>query len=179
LRARVASLKAAQSSRELARIDHRRIENLVRRGSATQAELDERNNRLKVAEEQVKSAQAAIQETRATLGLGPNEANPLEIPEDLETSQSSVQSAVSDIAASLAQVGIRINPNDAAQSKSFREFLKPDGDLSAGERLESVVDNAPAVQVANASVERAERALDDAKLRLSYTEIRSEVAGFV
>ena len=46
-------------------MDQRRIENLVRRGSATQAELDDRNTRLEVATENVQEASADIQETRA------------------------------------------------------------------------------------------------------------------
>ena len=179
LRAQVATLRARQSSRWLAEVDQKRIENLVKRGSATQAELDQRNNTLKVAIEQEKEAWAAIQETRAALGLPPNHQDPLEVPKDLEIQQSTVQSAVSQIAVSLAEVGIPFDPKDAAQAKAFNDFLRPQGDKSAGEGLEKVVNQAPAVKVALASVERAERQLDDAMLRLSWTEVRSEVAGYV
>ena len=91
-----------------------------------------------------------------------------------------MQSAVSDIAASLAQVGIPFNAKDAAQAKAFEDFLRPEGDKSAGEGLESVVEQAPAVKgSALAAVDRAQRRLDDARLRLSWTEVRSEISGYV
>jgi membrane fusion protein, multidrug efflux system len=179
LRAEVATLEARQSSKWLAEVDQRRIDNLVKRGSATQSELDQRNNTLKVAVEQEKEAWAAIQETRAQIGLPPDYQDPLNIPTELENEQSTVQSAVSDIASSLAEVGIPFDPKDAAQAQAFGDYLRPEGDKSAGEGLEKVVDAAPAVRVALASVARAEKQLDDARLRLRWTEIRSEIAGYV
>ncbi len=52
-------LRARESSRWLADVDQKRIDNLVKRGSAAQSELDERNNTLKVAIDQEKEAWAA------------------------------------------------------------------------------------------------------------------------
>jgi membrane fusion protein, multidrug efflux system len=179
LRARVAALHARESSRWLAEVDQRRIEALVKQNSASQSELDQRNNTLKVAREQEQEAWAEVQETRAVLGLAPNYRDPLDIPKDLEVQQSTVQTAVSDIAAALAQVGIPFDPKDAAQASAFGDFLRPRADKSAGEGMEKIVDQAPAVSVARAAVVRAERQLDDANLRLSYTEIRSEIAGYI
>ena len=101
------------------------------------------------------------------------------IPKDLENQQSTVQSAVSEIASSLAEVGIPFDPKDAAQARAFEDFLRPEGDKSAGEGLEKVVEAAPAVKVALAAVARAEKQLDDARLRLRWTEVRSEIAGYV
>ena len=103
----------------------------------------------------------------------------MKIPKDLENQQSTVQTAVSEIASSLAQVGIPFDPKDAEQAKAFEDFLRPEGDKSAGEGLETVVEQAPAVRVARAAVARAEKQLDDARLRLSWTEVRSEIAGYV
>jgi membrane fusion protein (multidrug efflux system) len=77
LRADVATLRARESALKLAELDQARILNLVRRGSATQSELDVRNNTLDQARQQVKEAWARIQETRAALGLGPDTQNPL------------------------------------------------------------------------------------------------------
>ena len=179
LRARVATLHAQQSSMRLAEVDQQRIENLTRRGSATQSELDDRNNKLKVAEEQVEEARAAINEVRAALGLAPNAADPLEIPADLETRQSTIQSAISDTTSALAQIGIQIDPKDASEAKSFEAFLSPEGGKAVGEGLEKVIDQAPGVRVAAAALVSAERDLDDASLKLSYTEIRSEISGYV
>ncbi len=179
LREQFAALKARQSSRWLAEVDQRRIDNLVKQGSATQSELDRRNNTLKEAVEQEKEAWETIQATRAQLGLPPDYKNPLNIPKELENQQSLVQSAVSDIATNLAQVGIPFDPKDAAQAKAFEDFLRPEGDRSAGEGLDKVVDGAPAVRVALASVERAQKQLDNTLLQLEWTEVRSEVAGYI
>jgi membrane fusion protein, multidrug efflux system len=179
LRAQVADLKARQSSKGLAEVDQRRLANLVQRGSATQAELDTRNNTLKNADEQVKAAWEAIQETRATLGLDPNYDDPLALPADLEQKQSSVQTSVSEIASALAQVGVPFDPKDADQAHAFNDFLRPGGDRSAGEGLEAVIEQAPAVQVARGAVDQSKSQVDNAKLRLSWTEIRSEIAGYV
>ena len=132
-----------------------------------------------MAIEQEKEAWAAIQETRAALGLAPDYKDPLDIPKELENQQSTVQSAVSEIASSLAQVGIPFDPKDAEQAKAFDDFLRPDGDKSAGEGLEKVVEQAPAVRVARAAVARAQKQLDNARLQLSWTEVRSEIAGYV
>jgi membrane fusion protein, multidrug efflux system len=179
LNAQFATLKSRQASLELARNNFRRGEELLPSGGISKEDVDQRNNTLKVATEQEKEAWAAIQQTRATLGLAPDYKDPLKVPGDLEVQQSTVQTAVSDIASSLAQVGIPFDPKDAEQAKAFADFLRPDGDKSAGEGLEAVVEQAPAVSVARAAVDRAEKQLDDARLRLSWTEIRSEVAGYV
>jgi membrane fusion protein, multidrug efflux system len=179
LNAQFATLKSRQASLELARHNFRRGEELLPSGGISKEDVDQRNNTLKVAIEQEKEAWAAIQQTRATLGLAPDYKDPLKLPGDLEVQQSTVQTAVSDIASSLAQVGIRFDPKDAEQAKAFADFLRPEGGKSAGEGLEPVIEQAPAVQVARAAVARAEKQLADARLRLSWTEIRSEVAGYV
>ncbi len=179
LKAQDANLKAAQSAEHLAELDQRRLDNLVRRGSATQAELDQRNNTLKSAQERVQASWQAIQETRSALGLEPNFEKPLELPPDLESQESLVQSSVSSIASSLAQVGVRFDPKDADQAKAFGDFLKPDGDKSAGEGLDQVIASAPGVRVAQAAVVKARSQVENARLQLSWTEIRAEVDGYV
>ncbi len=179
LSAQFATLKRRQASIELARNNLRRGQQLAPSGGISKEDLDERDNGLKVAIEQEKEAWAAIQETRAALGLAPEYHDPLKVPKDLEAQRSTVQTAVSDIASSLARVGIPFDPNDAAQARAFAEFLKPEADKSAGEGLEKVVDEAPAVRVARAEVARAEEQLADARLRLTWTEVRSEIAGYV
>ena len=133
---------------ELARNNLRRGEELLPSGGISKEDFDQRNNALKVAIEQEKEAWAGLQETRAQLGLPPDYKNPLDIPKELENQQSTVQSAVSQIASSLAEIGVPFDPKDADQAKAFSDFLRPDGDKSAGEGLEKVVDDAPAVKVA-------------------------------
>jgi membrane fusion protein (multidrug efflux system) len=179
LKAQVATLRANESTQYLAEVDQRRIANLVSQGSATQAELDQRNNTLEVARQRVKEAWAAINETRAALGLPPNTQNPLDVPPDLEREQSTVQTAVSDIAATLAQLGIHVDEAAISRADAFEKIMKLDLSQGANHAFDELIDRAPGIRVARAAVERAEKALDDAKLRLSYTEIRSEIAGYV
>ncbi|MHC5537163.1 HlyD family secretion protein [Singulisphaera rosea] len=179
LKAQVATLHAKESSLRLAEVDHRRIDNLVKRGSATQAELDTRNNTLDVASEEVKEAWAAIQETRASLGLSPDSQDPLKLPKDLEEQQSRIQSAVSDISSALAQIGIPFDAHAIKDGDAFEQLLRLDSSEGLSQAFDNAVERAPAVQVARASVVKAERDVDDAKRKLGYTEIRSEIAGYV
>ncbi len=179
LEAQVATLRAQQSSRHLAELDQRRLSNLTTRGSASQSELDQRNNTLDVANQRVKEAWAAIQETRAALGLPPNEQNPLDVPKDLLEQQSSIQTAVSDITSSLAQIGIPFDAHDIKPGEAFEQIIGMDTSRGLEEAFGRVVEKAPAVKVADATVTRSERDLDNARLRLSWTEVRSEVAGYI
>jgi membrane fusion protein (multidrug efflux system) len=179
LSAQVATLKSRQASLQLARNNLGRGRKLAPGGGISKEELDERDNALKVAVEQEKEAWADIQETRAALGLAPDYADPLSIPSDLEVHRSTVQATVSQIANYLAQAGIPFDPKDAAQAGAFEEFLRPEGDRSAGEGLEAVIEQAPAVRVARAAVSRSEEQLANARLQLSWTEVRAEVAGYV
>ncbi len=179
LEAQVATLRANQSSQKLAALDQKRIENLVKQGSATQAELDQRNNTLDVANQRVKEAWTAIQETRAALGLEPNFDDPLAVPRDLVEQQSGIQTAVSDITSTLAQIGLPFDAHDLKPGEAFEQIIHMDSSRGLEDAFGRVVEKAPAVKVAHATVTRSERDVDNARLRLSWTEIRSEVAGYV
>ncbi len=179
LRSDVAALRARQSSLKLAELDQQRIANLAARGSASQSELDQRNDRLEEARQGVKEAWAEIQQTRAALGLEPNTDNPLEVPRDLEQQQSTVQQAVSEVSSVLAQVGIPFDLSQLSPEEAFQKILHLDSSQGIHEAFGDLVEKAPAVRVARAGLARAERELDNARLRLSYTEIRSEIGGYV
>ena len=179
LDAQVATLKAQQSTQKLAALDQKRLENLVRQGSATQAELDQRNNTLDVANQRVREAWTAIDETRAGLGIASNYDDPLQVPGDLLQQQSGIQTAVSDISSSLAQIGINFDAHDIKPGEAFEQLIHMDTSQGIEDAFGRVVERAPAVKVAAAGVIRAERQLDNARLRLSWTEIKSEIAGYV
>jgi membrane fusion protein, multidrug efflux system len=179
LEAEVATLKSQQSSQHLAELDQRRLASLTQRGSATQSELDTRNNTLDVANQRVKEAWAAIDETRATLGLGPNHDNPLEVPKDLVEQQSGIQSAVSSIASSLAQIGIPFDAHDIKPDEAFEQIIHLDSSEGLENAFGRIIEQAPAVKVATSTVNRAEQDLANARLQLKWTEIRSEIAGYV
>ena len=179
LEAQVATLRSNQSSQNLAAIDQRRLENLVKRGSATQAELDQRNNTLDVANQRVKEAWTQIDETRAALGLPSNYDNPLDVPANLTEQQSGIQNAVSSISSSLAQIGIPFDAHDIKPGEAFEQIIHMDSSQGLEDAFGRIVERAPAVKVATSTVQRAERDLDNARLRLSWTEIKSEIAGYV
>ena len=77
-------------------------------------------------------------------------------------------------------MGIPFDPKDAEQAKAFEDFLRPRrgqvGRRGPGGRSSSRPRPSGSRR---AAVDRAEQQLDDARLRLSWTEIRSEVAGYV
>ncbi len=175
----VAALRARDSSLKLAQLDQARLANLVRQGSASQSELDQRNDTLDQAREAVKEAWAQIQETRAALGLEPNTADPLHVPADLEQEQSTVQQAVSDVSSALAQVGIPFDLHQISPGEAYEQILDLDSSKGIENAFGHLVEKAPAMQVARAAVTRADRQLDDARRRYGYTEIRSEIRGHV
>lgn len=179
LRAEVATLKANQSDEVLAQVDQHRIANLVRQGSATQGELDIRNNTLDVARERVKEAWATINAIRAAVGLEPDEANPLRVPPDLLEQQSTIQSAVSDVAEALAELGIEVDEKTISEAEVFDKIMSLNFQPGEADGIDAIIERAPAIQVARAKVDRAEKEVDDAKLQLEFTEIRSEIAGHV
>jgi membrane fusion protein (multidrug efflux system) len=93
--------------------------------------------------------------------------------------QSLVQQSVSEISSVLAQVGIPFDLHTISPGQAFEQILNLDSSQGIENAFGRLVDKAPAVQVARAAVTRALRQLDDARLRLSYTDIRSEIAGYV
>lgn len=179
LRAEVATLKANQSDEALAEIDQRRVANLAERGSATRDELDRRNNALEVARQKVKEARAAINATRAAIGLEPDDEDPLRVPPDLLEQQSTVQTAVSDIAQALATLGIKVDEKTINSAHVFEKLMGLDVHPGDDAAVDAIIDRAPEIQVAKAAVARNEQAVEDAKLQLAFTEIRSEIAGHV
>ncbi|HVX10603.1 MAG TPA: HlyD family secretion protein [Pirellulales bacterium] len=179
LRADVATLRARQSSLHLAELDQQRIAALVRKGSATQAELDDRDNQLRVAQEDVREAWAEVQETRAGLGLPPDTEKPLDVPENLEAQQSTIQEAVSNIGNALSQVGIPFDLHHLTPDETFEQVIHMDSDEGLEAAFDRIVERAPATQVAQASLAEAKADLREARLNLSYTEIRSEIAGYI
>ena len=111
--------------------------------------------------------------------LAPNTENPLDVPKNLLETQSTVQSARSDVTSSLAQLGISLGGDDSEEAKAFARFLDTKDESEEDPAIAEIVKRAPAVQVAEAALQTANRDLDDSALNLSYTEIRSEISGYV
>ena len=76
-------------------------------------------------------------------------------------------------------MGIPFDLHKISPGQAFEQILHLDSSQGIEDAFGRLVEKAPAVQVARAAVTRAERQLDDARLRLSYTDISSEIAGYV
>ena len=179
LEANVAALRSAESDLTIARKDYGRYEVLAERGSATRSEFDDQRNRLEVAEQNVKQAQSQIEATRAGLGVPPKADDPLDLPDDIIEKRSTVEQSKTSIATSLARVGIPFDVSGLKGKDTFQKIVGLEESANLDEALKGFVDETPQVKQAEARVVQSERALDNAELQLSYTEIVSPIDGYV
>ncbi len=138
-----------------------------------------------------------VQQARALLALAPDYEHPDRIPPDLPRTDADVQRALAGGQQILAQLGLpfgllRMDP--AGMEKALNDLVN--------QKSEAWIDSVPAVRTAKARYEQARAALggqafdpsrlydhptirearkelEDAELKLSYTEIRAPVTGFV
>ncbi|MDR3634743.1 MAG: HlyD family secretion protein [Isosphaeraceae bacterium] len=197
LRSQAASLRASYAELVLAQKDYERVKNLVNAQTATREELDQKQAAFDSAREKYKVAEHSVQQARALLALAPNEQHPEQVPADLDRTDTQVRRAVAAGKQVLANLGLA----------STMHSLEPDALHAALTRLtdsssDAWFDTVPGVRSARAqldqavamlggpsfdparpydhpSVVRAQQDLDDAELKLSYTEIRSPVSGFI
>lgn len=179
LHSQVAMLDLHKADREYQQIEFDRISKLIKQGDASPYEWDATRTRLKDAKMQVAAAEQALNQTRATLGLPPDLEKPLDVPTDLEQAFSGVQTALSQWAHAMTQIGLDVRlygmtPEDA---RKMLDRLAPGGDVN--QALARVVERAPDVKLAEARALQARRDLERAQLELSYCDIRSPIRGFV
>ena len=72
LKARVAALRGREATRDLARVNFARAQQLLNRGAASREEFDQRVTAVRSAEAAVKQALEEVHETRVALGLEPH-----------------------------------------------------------------------------------------------------------
>ena len=197
LRSQAASLRASYAELVLAQKDQVRVQNLVTTQTATHEELDQKVAALESARERFKAAEQSVQQARALLALAPDYQHPEQIPADLERTDTQVRRAVAAGQQVLANLGLT----------SGLHALEPESLHAALIRLaetasESWVDAVPPVRSAQTQVDqtiamlgglsfnparpyehpsvvRARKELDEAELKLSYSEIRAPVSGFI
>ena len=194
IRASAANLKLQQANLTLARKEHDRQRVLTVGQAGSQDDLDQRVAALQVAREQVSAADQAVRQARVMLGLPPTADDPEAAPENLPETFPGVLYAVSSGVQTLAQLGVPLDPakmNPSALGERIGA-LKP----------ETVIEQSPGVQAAQARVRqaqaalggrdyspdqpndhpvvvRAQKELEEAELQLQYTEVRAPIAGFV
>lgn len=179
LKSNVAQLKVEEANRVLAERDYARAEKIVDKGAISRQEFDKYKAVLEVAVNRVTSAKQTIQQTRAILGLPINHESPLDVPDDLDESFSSVQEAVAGLYGSITQLGY-IPPTWNATPKQVKEsFYSQDPEKNLDRIFERLIPASPAVKLAEAKVAQAENDLADAELNLRYCDIVSDIDGQV
>ncbi|HEX4056657.1 MAG TPA: HlyD family secretion protein [Tepidisphaeraceae bacterium] len=190
----VANLHQQEANLKLAQQEYARVKKLGPQ-SVSQEEIDQRSSALQVAQAQVASAQASVDQTRALLGLPPNPKDPGSVPADVGQTFNGMQYAASSVMGALAQLGLNFQSISSPKLMEMKEHFSA---LS----VDSVVENSPAVKAAKAQVASAQAALggahfdrshpdlqpeiveaqkglEQAQLQLSYTDIRAPLSGYI
>lgn len=196
LKSALASQRAAGAESELAHQEHERVRRLVEQHSATQEELDQRRAAWLSAREQVKAAEQRVQQARALLALPPDLEHPDRIPADLERTDADVRRYVALGQQLLADLNVVVQPMEAdpfwlkqslesLSTTSTTAYDRMPAVRSAQSKIDQILaalggpNFDPAKRYEHPSVVLARKDLEEAALRLSYTEIRAPVAGFV
>jgi membrane fusion protein, multidrug efflux system len=197
LRSQAASLRASYAELVLAQKDHERVRNLVNSQTATREELDQKLAALESAREKYKVAEHSVQQARALLALAPDYPHPERIPADLDRTDTQVRRAVASGQQVLANLGLASGMHAMEPEALHAALIR-----LANNTSESWFDAVPAVRSARAQVDqtiamlggrsfdparpyehpavvRARKDLDEAELRLGYSEIRAPVSGYI
>jgi membrane fusion protein, multidrug efflux system len=195
LRAAAASLRSAQVDLVLAQKEFDRVDHLVAKQSATQAELDQKRSVFDIARERVKAAEQQVQQVRAQLAISPNYQQPDQIPDDLERTDTEVRKSVATGQQILAQLGIPFGRN--LDPMVFYKVVsvtlaRPQGwidQISSVREAQGQLDQTlaalggksfdPSRLYQHPKVMKLRKELEEAELKLSYTEIRAPVTGVV
>ncbi|MGZ3394061.1 MAG: HlyD family secretion protein [Isosphaeraceae bacterium] len=197
LRSQAASLRASYAELVLAQKDHERVKNLVNSQTATREELDQKLAAFESAREKYKVTEQSVQQARALLALAPDYHHPEQIPAGLDRTDTQVRRAVAAGHQILANLGLASGMHTMEPEALHAALIRLTNNTS-----ESWFDAVPAVRSAQTQVDqtiamlggpsfdpvrpyehpsvvRARKNLDEAELKLSYTEIRAPVSGFV
>ncbi|EAQ78512.1 HlyD family secretion protein [Blastopirellula marina] len=179
LRSNVAQAKVEEASLVLAQRNFDRNRKLATDNVIAQSEFDVYTAQLAEAESRVDSAKEVVQQTRSALGLPINEANPLDMPADLDQNFSVVRETLANLMQSIAEIGYRPKSWDLTPNQAIDDFfhLNVSGDLDT--IYKQLIADAPAIKQAAAALLQAQRQLDLAKLNLRYCNIVSDIDGVV
>jgi membrane fusion protein (multidrug efflux system) len=179
LESNVAQLKVEEANRELAARDFARGESLVSKGAISQQQFDQYKAALEVARNRVNSAEQTIQQTRAGLGLSINHQDPLNVPEHLDQTYSTVREALGTLYRSAVQLGFSPSTFDATPKQAIEEFYRQDPEGNLDRIYERLIRESPGVKQAESRLLQMRRDLELAELNLGYCKIVSEIDGVV
>ena len=181
LRSRVATLQQRQAALAKAQADYDRNLPLSKNGTVSQQEFDAYRETLLVARAQVEEALAGVHQIRASLGLPAEPASGEDlaaVPPDLDQTFSSVREAQAKLIQVAAQLGVTGSFNRSPK-QMVADFYKRDPKGDIDRIFEQLLKDAPAVKQAEAKLAETKRNLDQAQLRLRYTNIVAEIDGVV
>ena len=178
LHARVAALDKSKAALTLAQLNFNRAQELVHQGTVSQAEFDRRQAELATANAGVSQAQAEVYQVRVSLGLPaePDKGDDLgQVPPNLDQTFSTVLQAQSELIQSAAQLGI-VHSYDQSPKQMLAQF-EGQGDIDR--TFARLTAEAPAVKLAEAKLESAQRDLAQAELNLRYCDIYAAIDGVI
>ncbi|MDP9173839.1 MAG: efflux RND transporter periplasmic adaptor subunit [Planctomycetota bacterium] len=188
-----ANLRQQKANLQLAEEEFSRVDTLGP-VNASQEEIDRKKASLLVAREQVNTADAGVQQSRALLGLPQNAREPTTVPSDIGQTFNGTQYALASLQQSVAQLGLNLNDLPPAIGDLKNRLLSMSQD--------AIVEHSPAVLSGHARVNearaalggdsfnferryeqplvvQAQRDLDQALLQQAYTTIHAPISGVV
>ena len=182
IRARVATWEQSKATQVLAQAEFERAKKLLETKVSSKEEFDQKREQLDVANAQVKQALENVYQARAALGLPaqpPEGASLTDVPAHLDQTFSSVRQALSELMQSAAQLGVVASPWDMTPKQVVEEFYRRDPGGDINRIYAEIIKAAPGLKQAEATLMRAERDLDEAKLNLRYCTIVAEIDGVI
>jgi membrane fusion protein, multidrug efflux system len=190
LHASVAALDSQLAVRDRALKDLERFKEVARTpGAVTPRDLDLRQQDFDVARAKVRQSLDNIFQVRASLGLttpdvdgdkitkSPSELS--QTPPDLDQTFSTVRQETANVMEAIAPLGISVSSFDLKPRAIMEEFLRRDPQGNIDRIYAEIIKNAPPLLQAKAKVQSAQSDLDQAKLNLSYCDVRAEIDGVV
>jgi len=182
IRARVATWEQSKATQVLAQAEFERAKKLLETKVSSKEEFDQKREQLDVANAQVKQALENVYQERAALGLPaqpPEGASLTDVPANLDQTFSSVRQALSELMQSAAQLGVVASSWDMTPKQVVEEFYRRDPGGDINRIYAEIIKTAPGLKQAEATLMRAERDLDEAKLNLRYCTIVAEIDGVI
>ncbi len=182
IRARVATWEQSKATLVLAQAEFDRSARLLASKVTSAEEYDQKRETLDVAKAQVEQALENIYEARVALGLPaepPAGSSLADVPANLDQTFSSVRQALADLLQNAAKLGVMPSSYNLTPSQVIEEFYKRDPGGNIDRIYAAVVQNAPDLKRAQASLLQTQRDLDQAELNLRYCTIVAEIDGVV
>jgi membrane fusion protein, multidrug efflux system len=182
IRARVATWEQSKATQVLGQAEFDRAKKLLETKVSSKEEFDQKREQLDVATAQVKQALENVYQARAALGLPaqpPEGASLTDVPANLDQTFSSVRQALGELMQSAAQLGVVASSWDMTPKQVVEEFYRRDPGGDINRIYAEIIKTAPGLKQAEATLMRAERDLDEAKLNLRYCTIVAEIDGVI